>query len=157
MATWGQLETPRYVPEGCPSWERSQRVQLAKCWKPRVSGATTRCHNPKGKWQCVVTMRPVRTIRRKGQELCSGPSASLTGKSAFVLRSLATRRDDTAEVQPNDTAVREMRKTQREHFQCGGVGQSGRHDSLRQDLWRFCVWSPVICPVVFAPPSRRVH
>jgi hypothetical protein len=40
-------------------------VQLAICWKPRVSGATTRV---------VVTMRPVRTISRKGRRWCSSPS-----------------------------------------------------------------------------------
>jgi hypothetical protein len=40
---------------GLPLFGEIQRVQLAICWKLRVSGATT----------SVVTTRPVRTISRK--------------------------------------------------------------------------------------------
>jgi hypothetical protein len=42
-------------------------VQLAKCWKHRESGATT----------SVVTMRPVRSISRKGRRQCNNSSVRI--------------------------------------------------------------------------------
>lgn len=92
----------------------------------------------------AVTIRPVRTISRKGQVSRSGSSASSTAKDASALRSSAIER-----VEPVGKSSRPSRSYKRngacrsylleQYFGCGQVGRFDRHDNHREPLCRYVV------------------
>ena len=138
----------RDVPRVLPLAEAIPRVQLAKCWKPRGSDGTRRCHTAcLGSVTWAVTNREVRAISRKGQVSSSGFVGFVDGEGCFSVPIFKNRSCRIGwQVQPEFSVVQGARSVQVLHelerfFACGHVGRNSRHDNHREDLYRYSVRS----------------
>ncbi len=142
-------------------------MQLAKCWKPRVSGATDRDrHTPFIGWAGVDSDNASGADNQQERPLAvQWVVGFVDGEGCFSVPIFRNRTCRLGwQVQPEFTVVQGARSVQVLHelerfFGCGSVNINGRHDYHREDLWRYHVkrlssLSDHIIPFFEANPLR---
>ena len=122
-------------------------MQLAKCWKPRVSGATARCHTPLVAWGA---MGGDNATGADNQQERPGSEpwwivGFVDGEGCFgasIVRNHVCRLG--WQVQPEFSVTQGERSLPslelvKRFFACGTIIRNQRHDNHREAMYRFSV------------------
>jgi LAGLIDADG endonuclease len=121
-------------------------VQLAICWKPRVSGATACMSQPFNRlWRINGENASGADNQQERPGFAQWVVGFVDGEGCFSVPIFRNRSSRLGwQVQPSFSVVQGARSVDALHlleryFGCGTVVRNARHDDHRQDMWRYGV------------------
>ena len=119
-------------------------MQLAKCWKPRVSGATALLSQPLHRLGSVCGDNASGADNQQERPVAAQWVVGFVdGEGCFSVSIFRNRTCALGwQVQPEFAVVQGARSVQvlyllEQSFGCGSVGRNGRHDNHTEDMYRY--------------------